>query len=84
MSYKWSVCSIWMLLVEILLKLWKLIKVPVPLSQPLTRVTKLSWRRSTSAATSTTTETRGATAIPLVKDRDAIQKLGIVITDKAD
>lgn len=64
-SYKWSACGIWMLLVEVLLKLWKLVQVPVLLSQSFTRVAKLSWRGSAPIASSTTTtKTRRSPTIP--------------------
>lgn len=66
-SYKWSAGSVRVLLVEVLLKLGKLVKVPVLLSQPLTRVAKLSWRRSAPIPSSTTTKTRGPAAIPTQK-----------------
>lgn len=67
MAYQRSVCDIWVLLVEVLLKLWKLIKVPVPLSQPFTRVAKLSWRGSSPVASTSSTKTRGAASIPNVE-----------------
>lgn len=70
-SYKWSACGIWMFLVEVLLKLWKLVQVPVLLSQSFTRVAKLSWRGSAPIASSTTTtKTRRSPTIPYEKERD--------------
>lgn len=69
-SYKWSACGIWMFLVEVLLKLWKLVQVPVLLSKSFTRVAKLSRRGSTPIASSTTTKTRRSPTIPYEKERD--------------
>lgn len=62
-SYKWSVTSVWVFLVEVLLELWELIKVPMLLPQSLPRVAKLSHRGS-SPASSSTAKTRRSTTIP--------------------
>lgn len=62
-SYKCSVTRVWVFLVEVLFKLWELIKVPMFLPQSLPRVAKLSHRGSTPASSSTT-KTRWSTAIP--------------------
>lgn len=69
-SYKWSAGGIWMLLVEVLLKLGKLVEVPVLLSQPLARVAELSRRGSSPVASATTTKTRGPSTIPGEKHRE--------------
>lgn len=61
--YKWSVSSVWVFLVEVLLKLWELIKVPMLFPQSLPRVAKLSHRGS-SPASSSTAKARWPTAIP--------------------
>lgn len=76
-SYKWSTGHIWVLLVEVLLKLWKLVKVPVFLPQPLAWIAKLSYRRPTStASTTTSTKTRRASTIP-VEERDGYSNVSL-------
>lgn len=62
-SYKWPVTSVRVFLVEVLLKLWELIEVPMLLAQSLARVAKLSHRGSRPASSSTT-ETRCFPAVP--------------------
>lgn len=63
---EWSAGGIWVFLVEVLLKLWELVEVPVLLSKPLTGVAELSRRRSAPVASSTTSKARGSSTIPSV------------------
>lgn len=61
-TYRWSAGHIRVLLVEVLLKLWELIHVPVFFTQPFTWVAKFPLGGSTPTAT-TASKTR-CTSIP--------------------